>query len=152
MGIAVPDLEQPILKNTNAILAFAEEEAAPHPFSPCIRCGRCVAACPMNLTPCEVENAFDRKDLALLASLKINICMECGCCAYVCPAKRNDEWISDHNAIIATIMLPTPPQEERHWLPVPVPATVFLVWVPTVSNWLVSSRRRSRWEKRQALW
>lgn len=88
MGIAVPDLEQPILKNTNAILAFAEEEAAPHPFSPCIRCGRCVAACPMNLTPCEVENAFDRKDLALLASLKINICMECGCCSYVCPSSR----------------------------------------------------------------
>ena len=88
MGIAVPDLEQPILKNANAILAFAEKEAAPRPFSPCIRCGRCVAACPMRLTPCEVENAFDRKDMALLASLKINICMECGCCSYVCPSSR----------------------------------------------------------------
>ncbi len=88
MGIAVPDLEQPILKNTNAILAFAEEEATPRPFSPCIRCGRCVAVCPMRLTPCEVENAFDRKDMALLASLKINICMECGCCSYVCPSSR----------------------------------------------------------------
>jgi electron transport complex protein RnfC len=88
MGIAVPNLEQPILKNTNAVLAFAEEEAAPRPFSPCIRCGRCVAVCPMSLTPCEVENAFDRKDMELLASLKINICMECGCCSYVCPSSR----------------------------------------------------------------
>lgn len=88
MGVAVPDLDQPILKNTNAILAFAEKDAAPHPFSPCIRCGRCVAACPLNLSPCEVENAYDRKDMPLLAALKVNLCMECGCCSYVCPSSR----------------------------------------------------------------
>ena len=88
MGVAVPNLEQPILKNTNAILAFAEDESTPRPFTPCIRCGRCVASCPMNLTPCEVENAFEHRDMERLADLKINICMECGCCSFVCPSGR----------------------------------------------------------------
>lgn len=88
MGIAVPSLDQPILKNTNAVLAFAEAEAAPENPSPCIHCGRCIAHCPLRLSPCEIETAFEKKDVETLAQLKVNLCMECGCCSYICPAHR----------------------------------------------------------------
>ena len=88
MGISVPDLEQPILKNTNAILAFNEKDAALQKETACIRCGRCVAHCPFNLAPVEIETAFKLKNSEALGELKVNLCMECGCCAFVCPANR----------------------------------------------------------------
>ena len=88
MGVAVPDLDQPVVKNTGAVLAFAEADAAlPEPTA-CIRCGRCIDTCPMNLMPVELENAYARRDAAALKALKVNLCMECGCCAFVCPAHR----------------------------------------------------------------
>ena len=88
MGIAVPDLEQPILKNTNAILALTKKDAKlPEPTA-CIRCGRCVAHCPANLMPLELESAYKRGDVERLAELKVNLCMECGCCSHGCPANR----------------------------------------------------------------
>ena len=88
MGIAVPDLEQPILKNTNAILALTKKDAIlPEPTA-CIRCGRCVAACPMHLMPTKLEQAVERQDVEALQSLDIMTCMECGCCSFSCPAGR----------------------------------------------------------------
>ena len=88
MGIAVPDLRQPVLKNTNAILAFSEKDSvAPEPTA-CIRCGRCIAHCPLRLMPVEIETAYEQKDLDALMRLKVNLCMECGCCSYICPARR----------------------------------------------------------------
>ena len=89
MGIAVPDLEQPVLKNTNAVLAMSEADAVLPEPSACIRCGRCVAACPMHLMPTKLEQAVERQDVEALQSLDIMTCMECGCCSFVCPAKRN---------------------------------------------------------------
>ena len=88
MGIAVPDLSEPILKNTNAILAFAEDEATPPKTTACIRCGRCISHCPLRLMPAEVEDAYAAGDVEKLAALKVNLCMECGCCSYICPAHR----------------------------------------------------------------
>lgn len=88
MGISVPDLEQPILKNTNAVLAFNSKDAKLPNETPCIKCGRCVANCPLNLAPADIEAAFRLKDTEALGELKVNLCMECGCCAYVCPANR----------------------------------------------------------------
>ena len=88
MGIAVPDLDVPILKNTNAVVAFAEEDALlPEPTA-CIRCGRCIDHCPLRLMPADIENAYKLKDGEMLEKLKVNLCMECGCCAFVCPARR----------------------------------------------------------------
>ncbi len=88
MGVAVKSIESPILKNTNAILAFDENDAhLPEPTT-CIRCGRCVRACPMNLMPLEFARAYALRDYDLLEKRRINICMECGCCSYVCPANR----------------------------------------------------------------
>lgn len=88
MGVAVPNLDQPIMKSTNAILAFAEEEAKVPKSTACIKCGRCIAQCPLGLMPTEIESAFERNDTEALAELKVNICMECGCCNFICPARR----------------------------------------------------------------
>ena len=88
MGLAVPDLDAPILKNTNAILAFDEKDAVLPKETACIKCGRCVAHCPLNLAPTDIETAFKLKKPEDLEELKVNLCMECGCCAYVCPANR----------------------------------------------------------------
>ena len=88
MGISVPDLEQPILKNTNAILAFGEKEATPPEPTACIKCGKCIAHCPLSLMPCEMETAFKKGNIERLMELKVNLCMECGCCSYICPAHR----------------------------------------------------------------
>ncbi len=88
MGIAVPDDSVPVLKNTNDVLAFNKKDAALPEETPCIRCGRCVKACPMKLMPLNIETAYQLKKPELLETYKVNLCMECGCCAFVCPAKR----------------------------------------------------------------
>ena len=88
MGVAIVSDELPILKQNNAILAFDEREAALRQPTACIRCGRCVAACPMNLMPTKLEQATERKDVEGLKALNVMTCMECGCCAFSCPAGR----------------------------------------------------------------
>lgn len=91
MGFAVPTINYPVLKNNNAILAFsaAKTAEAEKPETPCIRCARCVNACPFSLMPAAIEKAYKAGNVDALKALKVNLCMECGCCAYVCPAKRN---------------------------------------------------------------
>lgn len=88
MGVAITSDELPILKQNNAILAFDEREAALRRPTACIRCGRCVAACPMQLMPTKLEQAAERKDVEALQSLNVMTCMECGCCSFSCPAGR----------------------------------------------------------------
>ncbi len=88
MGISVPNDSVPILKNTNAILAFNEKDSKAPKETACINCGRCIDNCPMNLMPVLIADAFAKKDAEALLKQKINICMECGCCSFVCPAKR----------------------------------------------------------------
>lgn len=88
MGIAVPDLDTPILKNTNAVLAFDELDAELPEPTPCIRCGSCAAHCPMRLNPCAISKAFSQNDGAALYKYRVNLCMECGACAFVCPANQ----------------------------------------------------------------
>ena len=91
MGFAIPTVNYPVLKNNNAILAFsaAKTAEAEKPETACIRCGRCVNACPFSLMPAAIEKAYKAGNVDGLKALKVNLCMECGCCAYVCPAKRN---------------------------------------------------------------
>ena len=88
MGIAVPNDQYPVIKNNNAILAFAEEDALERLETPCIRCARCIGACPVHLMPAAIDKAVHGKNKEALESLKVNLCIECGCCAYVCPANR----------------------------------------------------------------
>ena len=88
MGVAITSDELPILKQNNAILAFDQREAQLRQPTACIRCGRCVAACPMHLMPTKLEQAVERQDVEVLQSLDIMTCMECGCCSFSCPAGR----------------------------------------------------------------
>lgn len=88
MGIAVPSLDAPVLKSTNAILAFSGREAEAPPVTACIRCGRCAAHCPLNLMPAAIETAYVNNEPEALKELKVNLCMECGCCSFGCPAHR----------------------------------------------------------------
>ena len=88
MGIAVRDLDTPVIKNNNAILAFSFNEIEEEKTTACIRCGRCVSACPMNLMPAQLEKAYDKRDSQALSSLRVDLCINCGCCSYVCPARR----------------------------------------------------------------
>ncbi|MGN0172777.1 MAG: electron transport complex subunit RsxC [Acutalibacteraceae bacterium] len=88
MGTALMDDTLPVLKQNNAILAMAEQEASLPAASACIRCGKCVAACPMKLTPPAIAAAYQLKDADLLQKRGVMSCMECGCCSYSCPAHR----------------------------------------------------------------
>lgn len=89
MGIAIHDLSMPVLKQTNAVLAFDRKDAMPPEVTPCIKCGRCITYCPFGLAPVEISRAYELSDAENLEKLNVNLCMECGCCSYVCPAKRN---------------------------------------------------------------
>ena len=88
MGIAVPSLDAPVLKNTNAVICMDKYEAAPPKVTPCISCGACLNHCPFRLDPREIALAYKRKDTDALEYLHVDLCMECGCCSYICPANR----------------------------------------------------------------
>ncbi len=89
MGIAIPSLDMPVLKMTNAVLAFDEKEATPPKTTACINCGKCVSTCPLKLDPRAIAKAYKLNSNEDLEKLCVDLCMECGCCAYVCPAKRH---------------------------------------------------------------
>lgn len=87
MGSTVYDLDTPIGKTNNAVLLFADtKEIVP---TACIRCGRCIRACSMNLAPTEIEHAYDMRDKDALNKLRVNLCVNCGACTFICPARRN---------------------------------------------------------------
>ena len=88
MGIAVPDASFPVMKTTNAIVALNERDAILPDPTPCIRCGKCANTCPLRLTPFAIGEAVNKKDADGLARLKVTLCMECGCCSFICPAHR----------------------------------------------------------------
>lgn len=88
MGLAVPSLDSPILKNTNAITAMDIKEATPPKTTPCIRCGACLNHCPLRLDPREIARAYKLGSAEDLQTLHVDLCMECGCCSYICPAHR----------------------------------------------------------------
>ena len=88
MGIAVPDIDAPVLKNTNAILALNEQQAEEPKTTACIKCGSCAHHCPFGIDPTRIAEAKKQQDIELLKKVGTELCMECGCCSFVCPAKR----------------------------------------------------------------
>ena len=86
MGMSIPDMDMPVVKTSNALLAFRTYDE--RVTSACIRCGRCVRVCPFSLMPADIERAYRIKNIEELTKLKVNLCMNCGCCTYVCPANR----------------------------------------------------------------
>lgn len=88
MGITVPDVSVPILKQTNAILALTEKEARLPKATNCIRCGTCINTCPFGINPPAIAKAYRERDVEGLKKAGAEICMECGCCSFNCPANR----------------------------------------------------------------
>lgn len=88
MGIAICDTDAPICKQNNALLAFADNKDVIKKERDCIRCGRCVDVCPMSLMPTLIERFAKIKDTDRLKAIGVNVCMECGSCAYACPSGR----------------------------------------------------------------
>lgn len=87
MGKAMSTLNTPITKNFSAFLALGDEGVSAEE-SACIRCGRCLRACPMGLMPAKMDALVRHGDYAgAIAAGALN-CMECGSCTYSCPAKR----------------------------------------------------------------
>ena len=88
MGFAVSDLNAPITKITNCLLAPTPAELPlPEPAKPCIRCGHCAEACPASLLPQQLYWFARAKDQEQLAEHRLFDCIECGACAYVCPSQ-----------------------------------------------------------------
>lgn len=88
MGMALYDLNVPVMKTSSALLCMTRDEVAEFEPSACIRCGRCVEACPSHLIPQKMQECSDRFDDAGFIALNGMECYECGSCTYVCPAKR----------------------------------------------------------------
>lgn len=88
MGVSVVDPDFPILKQNNAVLALPHAAAQLPPAGECIHCGRCIEACPIGLSPVIIAKAYNAQNVDELDRLMADLCMECGSCSYVCPAKR----------------------------------------------------------------
>ncbi|MBQ9083389.1 MAG: electron transport complex subunit RsxC, partial [Clostridia bacterium] len=87
MGMAQSDLSVPVIKATNSILCLLKDKngAADNPV--CLRCGKCVAVCPMRLQPLYLYRFVNAGRLDELNRLHLMDCMECGSCAFTCPGK-----------------------------------------------------------------
>lgn len=88
MGLAVSTLDVPVTKTTSGILFLTDEEVDTREHSHCIRCGWCLDACPMGLSPNEIGVYVEAGRAEETSPFGVFECFECGCCAYVCPAKR----------------------------------------------------------------
>ena len=90
MGFAIADLSIPITKTSGAITVLTEKEIGSIRIkskeTACIRCGRCIEVCPMNLNSTKIAHAVKHNLLDIAEDYKMSACIECGCCSYVCPA------------------------------------------------------------------
>lgn len=86
MGFAVTNMDIPITKGTSGITILTQAEIDKAQETNCIRCGRCLTVCPMNLVPTKLALAARAQNVDVANNYHIMACFECGCCAYTCPA------------------------------------------------------------------
>lgn len=87
MGIAQGDLSVPVVKATNCVLCLCEDKNSNVENPVCIRCGKCVSACPMHLKPLYIYRFASLENRDELNRLNVTDCIECGCCSFTCPGK-----------------------------------------------------------------
>jgi electron transport complex protein RnfC len=88
MGMALFDLKIPVTKTSTALLALSEDEVSAMEPGPCINCGRCLEVCPGRVMPCRLADYAEHFDEAAFLENHGMECCECGCCSFICPAKR----------------------------------------------------------------
>jgi electron transport complex protein RnfC len=88
MGLAQYTTQVPIIKGTSGILVQTKAEVVAEPYRDCIRCGKCVEACPMLLLPNQIGIYAEKRMFDDAEATGAMDCLECGCCVYVCPSKR----------------------------------------------------------------
>lgn len=89
MGFAQYSFDVPVTKGTSGVLVLSEEEYIfSEKFGPCIRCGRCIDACPMGLMPSMLSILSEKSFYEETKDYNVFDCFECGACTFVCPSKR----------------------------------------------------------------
>lgn len=86
MGAAQYDLAVPVIKGTNAVTILGQKNKYIVENARCLRCGKCIEVCPMNLMPVLIYKAMYTGDTKDVMAVDLMDCIECGCCAYTCPA------------------------------------------------------------------
>lgn len=86
MGVVLPSTQVPVIKGATGVLALASNEVPRSEASPCIRCSRCMDACPMGLMPMEMVAHTRNDDFDTASQYGLRDCILCGCCSYVCPS------------------------------------------------------------------
>jgi electron transport complex protein RnfC len=86
MGFAMGDLDVPVTKGTSGLTILTAADLERSDETACIRCGRCVDVCPLDLVPTRIALASRVGNAEVMERYQIQACMECGCCAYTCPA------------------------------------------------------------------
>ena len=86
MGRAMVNLDSPVTKGCSGITVMSEKDARRREASQCIKCAKCVAACPMGLEPYFLSKMTQKKNWDELEARMITSCIECGCCQSTCPA------------------------------------------------------------------
>jgi len=89
MGMSISTLDIPVVKGASGILCLTAKQAVLPEESSCIRCGKCVEACPMFLVPSAIDSLGRRKEFEEFEAQNGMDCIECGSCTFVCPAKRH---------------------------------------------------------------
>ena len=88
MGMALSTVDIPIMKTSSALTCFMEDEVEKYEETACIRCGKCAQVCPSHVIPQKLMEAAQHYDMERFTALNGMECCECGCCTFICPAKR----------------------------------------------------------------